>query len=212
MLNSEIVYLTCLRPNTLKTIPCSAAHTGWGQIGEYPLAKLTFLSGFRIFWGGHFLCFLSKHFLPPPPFSCCGIHNVCCLSTWGPSSCQVGEDPGNKIGLKAEVLFIVIWVYTLYQRGNHLIFALFTVTFHGNRSTTQFIGIFSLQAVECWLTWRLKTNLFYVLVHLGVLWYLIASMWSITTTASMTKQFVSKAQGNMNSQIDLIKYAQASHL
>ena len=125
---------------------------------------------------------------------------------------QVGEDPGNKIGLKAEVLFIVICVYTLYQRGNHLTFALFTFTFLANRSTTQFIGIFSLQAVECWLTWRLKTNLFYVLEHLGVLWYLIASMWSITTTASMTKQFVSKAQGSMNCQIDLIKYAQTSHL
>ena len=170
-LKSEIVYLICSRPNTLKTIPCSAAHSGWGQIGEYPLAKLTFLSGFRFFFfffcwvgGGHFLCFLSKHYnnpsltAPSTPFSCCGIHNVCCLSTWRPSSCQVGEDPGNKIGLKAEVLFIVIWVYTLYQRDNHLIFALFTVTFHGNRSTTQFIGIFSLQAVECWLTWRLKTN------------------------------------------------------
>ena len=62
---------------------------------------------------------------------------------------RVGEDHENKIGLKAEVLFIVIWVYTLYQRGNYLTFALFTFTFRANRSTTQFIGIFSLQAVEC---------------------------------------------------------------
>ena len=60
-LNSEIVYLTCSRPSTLKTIPCSVAHSGWGQIGEYPLAKLAFWGG-----GGTSPVFCQNILLIPP--------------------------------------------------------------------------------------------------------------------------------------------------
>ena len=83
MLNSEIVYPACLRPNTLKTKPCSATHHGWSQTREYPMAKfMAFQFLPSEFFFHHVLCFLSKHFnnpssTPPPlPHLWYTSHNV----------------------------------------------------------------------------------------------------------------------------------------
>ena len=101
MLNSEIVYLACLRPNTLKIKPCSAAHPSWSQTREYPTAK---------FMAAPFLChvlsFLSKHFSNPSPHL---LWYTWCMGPKhtgggggrgvgvGASSCRVGEDPGRTL-------------------------------------------------------------------------------------------------------------------
>ena len=73
MLNSEFVYPACLRPNTLKTKPCSATHHGWSQTREYPMAKFMAFQ----FLPSEFFFTMSSVFcqniltippqLPPPP-------------------------------------------------------------------------------------------------------------------------------------------------
>ena len=82
MLNSEIVYTACLRPNTVKTKPCSATHHGWSQTREYPMAKFMafqFLPSEFFFTMSSVFCqnilTIPPQLLLPRP-TCCGIHNV----------------------------------------------------------------------------------------------------------------------------------------